>query len=314
MNSRKLNRMVVATTRATLLLLVALLFAAFSPAHAESCRFLTCDFPRVADSVREGALWKPEQVRAFLADSVFVPVKLQFDGGRIRSYSIDSLPEVVYLRRMDSGIAVDNLFFGTMWNRLLAALSALDCENIRTYGRPITADSALIFTAAARRAALRATAYDPRYVKIAREGGDVSPDRGVCSDVIIRGLRAIGIDLQVLVHEDMTAHFSRYRKNQPGDWSPDSNIDHRRVTNLMVYFKSDTTRFMAITPADSDWKPGDIVVWNLKNGHGFLGHIGVVSEAKGSSGNYEVIHHLPPSGSEDDRLHGWLIIGHYRLR
>ncbi len=93
--------------------------------------------------------------------------------------------------------------------------------------------SALV--AAARSQIGVTTLYDPAYVRIAYPGGDVPPERGVCADVVIRAYRsAFGLDLQKLVHQDMTTHFSGY----PQAWSlkrPDSNIDHRRVLNLAAY-------------------------------------------------------------------------------
>src|SRR5512135_705686 len=72
--------------------------------------------------------------------------------------------------------------------------------------------------------------YDSRYQKLAYPGGDLPMDRGVCTDVVIRAYRRLGIDLQVLVHQDMAKAWDAY----PKDWhmkSTDSNIDHRRVPN-----------------------------------------------------------------------------------
>src|ERR1700746_3515390 len=83
--------------------------------------------------------------------------------------------------------------------------------------------------------------YDPAYVRIPYPGGDVPPSTGVCTDEVIRAYRAVGIDLQKEVHEDMVTHISAY----PRKWNrfasgahsaTDPNIDHRRVPNLMVFF------------------------------------------------------------------------------
>src|ERR1700752_4273110 len=77
--------------------------------------------------------------------------------------------------------------------------------------------------------------YDPAYFSIPYPNGDVPSDKGVCTDVIIRAYRQLGVDLQKEVHEDMILNFSKY----PKDWGakqPDKNIDHRRVPNLMVFF------------------------------------------------------------------------------
>src|SRR5210317_1424135 len=77
--------------------------------------------------------------------------------------------------------------------------------------------------------------YDPGYYVIDYPMGDIPENRGVCTDVVIRAYRALGIDLQKEVHEDMKANFKEY----PANWGlnhPDKNIDHRRVPNLMVFF------------------------------------------------------------------------------
>src|SRR5579862_9038867 len=77
--------------------------------------------------------------------------------------------------------------------------------------------------------------YDPAYVQRAYPGGDPPPERGVCSDVVVRAFRRAGVDLQKEVHEDMARHFSAY----PATWhlrAPDPNIDQRRVPNLMTFF------------------------------------------------------------------------------
>ena len=81
--------------------------------------------------------------------------------------------------------------------------------------------------------------YDGSYVAIAYPMGDVAPDRGVCTDVVIRAYRALGVDMQVRVHDDMRADFAAY----PAFWGlkrPDRNIDHRRVPGIIAI--SQTTR------------------------------------------------------------------------
>ena len=79
--------------------------------------------------------------------------------------------------------------------------------------------------------------YDGRYISIPYPGGDVPSDIGVCTDVIIRSYRQIGIDLQELVHLDMKSDFDAYPSRKIwGLTKPDTNIDHRRVPNLQVFF------------------------------------------------------------------------------
>jgi uncharacterized protein YijF (DUF1287 family) len=121
--------------------------------------------------------------------------------------------------------------------------------------------------------------YDPRYFVIKYPNGDVPTDRGVCTDVVIRAYRLLGSDLQREVHEDMKANFLVYPKNW-GRLTPDSNIDHRRVLNLMVFF-SRKGKVIPVTQAANDYLPGDIVCWNLGKG---IMHIGLVVNKKSAEG------------------------------
>ncbi len=150
--------------------------------------------------------------------------------------------------------------------------------------------------------------YDGSYRKIAYPGGDVPMERGVCTDVLIRAFRAAGIDLQVLVHDDMKAAFSQYPKLWGLRW-PDSNIDHRRVPNLAVFFKRHA-KSLAPTRIPSDYSPADIVTWLLPSGYP---HIGLVSDewAPGHERRM-VIHNIGLGTQEEDVLFLYKITGHYR--
>jgi uncharacterized protein YijF (DUF1287 family) len=149
--------------------------------------------------------------------------------------------------------------------------------------------------------------YESQYRKIGYPGGDLPLDRGVCTDVIIRAYRNAGIDLQVLVHEDMAAHFSAYPKLW-GLRGPDPNIDHRRVPNLATFFHRHGTA-LPVTRRAADYKPGDIVTWQLADG---LSHIGVVSEVKARSGRYLMVHNIGAGAQIEDVLFAYKITGHYR--
>ncbi len=152
------------------------------------------------------------------------------------------------------------------------------------------------------------TAYDPAYSRLAYPMGDVPKERGVCSDVVIRAYRKAGIDFQQLVHKDMRANFSVY----PRIWGlkkTDSNIDHRRVPNLEVFFKRQGKALKLVQVSES-YKPGDIVSWRLDNG---LAHIGIVSDKKSVIGTRPlVIHNIGQGTQEEDVLFSWKIVGHYR--
>lgn len=152
--------------------------------------------------------------------------------------------------------------------------------------------------------------YDPAYVVIAYPGGDVPADRGVCADVIVRALRAVGADLQKLLHEDMKANFSAYPKRW-GLRKPDRNIDHRRVPNLETYFTRRGAR-LPITRRNADYKAGDIVSWNLKGDAGYLAHVGIVTAKKSRGGRPLVVHNIGAGPQLEDVLFEWKMTGHFR--
>ena len=153
--------------------------------------------------------------------------------------------------------------------------------------------------------------YDPAYVRLAYPGGDVAADRGVCADEIIRVYRAaLGVDLQQLVHEDMTAAFDAYPKLW-GLTRPDSNIDHRRVPNLETFFRRRGTA-LPVTDDLADYRPGDVVAWNLRGDRGFLAHIGIVTDRMAPSGRPQVVHNIGAGPKLEDVLFAWPITGHYR--
>lgn len=156
----------------------------------------------------------------------------------------------------------------------------------------------------------RVVFYDAAYEKIPYPGGDVSPRTGVCSDVVIRSYRKIGIDLQREVHEDMKANFSYYPSRKLwGLTRTDTNIDHRRVPNLAVFFSRKGER-KPITQQASDYVPGDIVTWQLDNGRP---HIGIVIDKKSMrSGQPLVMHNIGGGQVSEDVLFNWKITGHYR--
>ncbi len=154
--------------------------------------------------------------------------------------------------------------------------------------------------------------YDPAYVKLTYPGGDVAKTTGVCTDVVVRALRAGGRDLQKLMHEDMTRHFALYPSRKKwGLKRPDSNIDHRRVPNQMVFFRRFGKELtQEVRPKTlAQWQPGDIVCWDL-NPAG-LKHTGIVSDKKDANGMPFVIHNLGGC-REENALTSWKIIGHFR--
>lgn len=165
------------------------------------------------------------------------------------------------------------------------------------------ADSALTLTK-------QNVVYDPAYRIIKYPNGDVPANVGVCSDVVIRAYRKLGIDLQKLLHEDMSAHFSEYPKLW-GLKTTDKNIDHRRVPNLMAFFKRKGAA-KSIGVNSEEYKPGDLVCWDLGAG---ITHIGIVSgRLSEDKSRYLIIHNIGSGQVLADCLFEYKIIGHYRFK
>ena len=149
--------------------------------------------------------------------------------------------------------------------------------------------------------------YDPNYFKIDYPNGDVPNDRGVCTDVIIRAYRKLGIDLQKEVHEDMITNFDKYPKNW-GLKCTDTNIDHRRVPNLMTFFsRHGVVKNISSNP--EDYLPGDIVTWDLGSG---IPHIGIVINKRyPDNKRYLIVHNIGRGQEISDCLFLYKITGHY---
>jgi uncharacterized protein len=204
--------------------------------------------------------------------------------------------------------------FGGRGRRVIALVFfALQFSIALAQTRTVESPSRLEFLHKLSSAAIERTShtvrYDPAYVRLAYPGGDVPADTGVCTDEIIRSYRALGIDLQKEVHEDMVQNFGLY----PRRWqwlrsSPDPNIDHRRVPNLMVFF-SRKGKSLPITNRGEDYSPGDLVTWDLGGG---VPHIGIVVDRKSAeSVRYMVVHNIGQGPKMEDVLFSWKIIGHY---
>jgi uncharacterized protein YijF (DUF1287 family) len=153
--------------------------------------------------------------------------------------------------------------------------------------------------------------YDGAYRRMPYPNGDVPPETGVCSDVIIRAYRALGVDLQQRVHEDMKAHFALYPKTW-GLTKPDSNIDHRRVPNLQVFFKR-YGQSLPVSNRGDDYLPGDIVTWNLAAPAKMIPHIGIVSTSRSvDSARPLIVHNIGSGVKVEDILFEYKVTGHYR--
>jgi uncharacterized protein YijF (DUF1287 family) len=165
------------------------------------------------------------------------------------------------------------------------------------------ADSALTLTK-------QQVIYDPSYFNISYPNGDIPSGKGVCTDVVIRAYRKLGIDLQKEIHEDMTANFNEYPKN----WRlsrTDKNIDHRRVPNLMTFFARHG-EIKKISQIPADYEAGDIVCWDLGKG---TVHIGIVSNKLSADEKRKlIIHNIGAGQVMEDCLFKFKIIGHYSYK
>lgn len=152
--------------------------------------------------------------------------------------------------------------------------------------------------------------YDPAYRALSYPNGDVPIEAGVCTDVVVRALRAsVNMDLQKLVHEDMKANFSKYPQNW-GLKKPDRNIDHRRVLNLQTLFKRRGYELPASKKAE-DYQAGDVVSCIVPPN---LPHVMIVSDRKNATGEPLVIHNIGAGAKEEDRLFEFKITGRYRIK
>ncbi len=186
-------------------------------------------------------------------------------------------------------------------DRMRAILLAL------LFSVPAMADSGQCLVEAARKQIGVTVVCDSGYRRLPYPNGDVPQDRGVCTDVLVRAYRQLGVDLQVRVHEDMSAAWRAYPKNW-GLSRADSNIDHRRVPNLGTFFTR-KGKALPVTRNARDYAPGDLVTWRLASG---VPHIGIVSDRKTAAGVPLVIHNIGQGTQEEDSLFAFTVTGHYR--
>ncbi|MEO7976292.1 DUF1287 domain-containing protein [Flavobacterium sp.] len=154
--------------------------------------------------------------------------------------------------------------------------------------------------------------YDPAYFSIKYPNGDIPPNKGVCTDVVIRTYRKLDIDLQKEVHEDMIVNFSKYPNLKKwGMTKTDTNIDHRRVPNLEVFFERRGTK-LPVSEDPKDYKTGEIVTWMI---NGKLPHIGIITNKKSEDGKRNLIVHNVGGGQVlEDCLFEYKIVGHYSYK
>jgi len=171
--------------------------------------------------------------------------------------------------------------------------------------------------AAALQRTQASVAYEDAYYAIPYPNGDIPSDKGRAEDLVVRSFRALGIDLQQLVHEDMSQHFREYPQIF-GRKSADPNIDHRLGPNLQRFFRrsgaelSTTDEQGRQLPSRDpiDYEVGDVVAWRLSGGRS---HLGIVVPGPGDRDDEKwVVHNIGSGPVWEDCLFDFKVIGHYR--
>ncbi len=140
--------------------------------------------------------------------------------------------------------------------------------------------------------------YTDSYRKLAFPMGDVPSLFGVCTDVVIRAYRALGVDLQARVHAARVGAL-------------DASIAHRRTYTLRRYFASRGAG-LPVTDFSEDYLPGDIVTYYRPQNSGSKDHIAIVADQIGPSGRPMIIHNRGWGAQIEDALFVDKITGHYR--
>lgn len=151
----------------------------------------------------------------------------------------------------------------------------------------------------------------PRYRDAYYQGGFPPETEGVCTDLVWRALDHAGYDLKAMIDEDIRRNPAQYPR---AGSAPDPNIDFRRVSNLIVFFRRQGTELTKeVKPNDlenlSQWQAGDIVTFDYPHEH-----IAIISAQRRRDGVPYILHNAGPTASESDQLQSWpsKITGHFR--
>jgi uncharacterized protein YijF (DUF1287 family) len=169
----------------------------------------------------------------------------------------------------------------------------------RTVPAPEGPDFGLLLAAAARSQLGDLVIYTARYQRIGYPRGDVGSLHGACTDVVIRAYRALGIDLQELVHRARVG-------------TGDRNIDHRRTETLRRFFARHG-QSLPITNFPEDYRPGDIVTYYRPFSRVSRSHIAIVSDVLAPTGRPMIVHNRGWGPQLEDALFVDRITGHYRF-
>ena len=150
--------------------------------------------------------------------------------------------------------------------------------------------------------------YDGSYRGMSYPGGDIERSTGVCTDVVIRSLRAADVDLQQLIHEDMKSNLELYSRRYYTK-AVDKNIDHRRTQNIQTYLTRKHAKLNVKNMSPEDYKPGDVIFWDIA-----AGHTGIVVESMNNSNTaHLIVHNIGGGPQYEDLLSTWTPVDAYRL-
>lgn len=169
---------------------------------------------------------------------------------------------------------------------------------------------------AARREVERGVTYSDKYYTIPFPGGDVPPEIGASTDLVVRALRSVGLDLQAAIHEDRKLNPDRYPTQRKRRVILDPSIDHRRVANVFVWLKNHAQELTTRTDPESlrRYHPGDLILWGL-DGNRFPVHLGVVSDKRNEDGvPYALdLNRKDGTASESHLVTDWYVSAHFRI-
>jgi len=160
------------------------------------------------------------------------------------------------------------------------------------------------FISSARSQVGKTVGYNPEYARLKFPNGDIPISKGVCTDVVVRALRGLRIDLQERIYKYKKSHPKLFKGLYYTD-RLDPNIDHRRVKNIQAYLKARGYQIKG------DFRPGDIVVWKLPGSN--LDHIGICSDRLNSNAEPLIIHNVGHGAQEEDVLREYKIVDHFRV-
>lgn len=159
--------------------------------------------------------------------------------------------------------------------------------------------------------------YEDAYYAIDPINGDIPASKGRAEDLVVRAYRAIGIDLQQHVHQDISQHFDKYPQIF-GRKMADPNIDHRLTENLRRFFRRagaeilvlDADGQQAPSRNPQDYHYGDVVTWRLAGGRS---HIGIIVPGPEEDRDSRwIVHNIDAGPVWEDCLLDYKITGHYR--